>query len=190
MNNPVREAIQRHLEARWLLAMGGPVAGARALEIGCGRGVGTELVLDVFRAEHVDAFDLDPDMIARARERLAPRGDRVRLWVGDAEHIDAEAATYDAVFDFGIVHHVPRWRDVLAEVYRVLKPGGRFYAEEVLAKLILDPVWSRLTDHPSADRFDGEGFRAALVATGFEIVASKGLLDRFVWFVARKPTAS
>ena len=36
------------------------------------------------------------------------------------------------MFDFGIIHHVPQWRRALAEVARVLKPGGRFYAEEVL----------------------------------------------------------
>src|SRR5262249_50752496 len=60
MNNPVRAAVQRWIEAPRLLAMGGALpAGARALEIGCGRGVGTELVLDAFGAEHVDAFDLD-----------------------------------------------------------------------------------------------------------------------------------
>src|SRR5579859_7782609 len=73
MNNPVRAAVQRHFEARRLLSMGGPVRGGDALEIGCGCGVGTELVLDVFGAARVDAFDLDADMVARARKRLAPR---------------------------------------------------------------------------------------------------------------------
>jgi len=43
--------------------MGGAAQGATALELGCGRGVGTELVLDVFGAAHVDAFDLDPEMV-------------------------------------------------------------------------------------------------------------------------------
>ena len=49
-------------------------------------------------------------MVARARQRLAPRGEQVRLWVGDVTCIEAEDATYDAVVDFGIIHHIPDWR--------------------------------------------------------------------------------
>jgi hypothetical protein len=50
MNNPLRAALQRHFEAARLLRMGGPMQGGTALEIGCGRGVGAELILDVFGA--------------------------------------------------------------------------------------------------------------------------------------------
>ena len=73
MNNPVRAAIQRRFEAKRLLELGGPVAGGRALEVGCGRGVGVEIILDLFGAGSVDAFDLDPDMVAQARARHARR---------------------------------------------------------------------------------------------------------------------
>src|SRR5580658_6380468 len=138
-NNPIREAIQRRFEAGRLLSMGGGMRGGRALEIGCGRGVGVDIVFDRFGADRVDAFDLDPDMIEQARRRLARHGDQVRLWVGDAEEIQAEEDTYDAVIDFAIVHHVPDWRRALREVHRVLRPGGSFYAEEVLARFIQDP---------------------------------------------------
>ena len=124
MNNPVRAAVQRHFEAKRLLDLGGAVAGGKALEVGCGRGVGVEIILDLFGAGSVDAFDLDPDMVARARARHAAKGSQVRLWVGDADQIQAEDATYDAVFDFAIIHHVPAWRTALREIARVLKPGG------------------------------------------------------------------
>src|SRR3990172_241867 len=102
MNNPVRAAIQRGFEAPRLLRLGGPLGGGAALEVGCGRGVGAELILDLFGAATVDAFDLDPSMVARARKRLHPRGARARLWVGDVTAIAVPDATYDAVFDFGI----------------------------------------------------------------------------------------
>ena len=189
MNNPVRAAIQRRFEAARLLRMGGPMRGGRALEMGCGRGVGAELVLDVFRADAVDAFDLDPRMVAQARSRLGRRGSRVRLWVGDASAIAAPDAAYEAVFDFGIVHHVPQWRRALAEVRRVLKPGGRFYCEEVLAAFIQSGIVRRLLEHPQADRFDGRGFRAALVEAGLTPVASREMWRSFAWFIATKPAA-
>src|SRR5262245_40883185 len=113
MNNPVRAAVQRHFEAPRLLEMGGASRGGNVLEGGCGRGVGSERTLDVFGAAHVDAFDLDPDMVAQATARLISRDEQVRLWVGDATQIDAADGAYDAVFDFGIIHHIPAWRDAL-----------------------------------------------------------------------------
>ncbi len=187
MNNPVRAALQRHFEMPRLLKMGGRVPGGRVLEVGCGRGVGTELILARSGAERVDAFDLDPEMVALARRRLRRHGDRVRVGVGDVEHIDAEDGAYDAVFDFGIIHHVPDWRNALSEIHRVLKPGGRFYAEEVLEKFILDPLWRRVLVHPLEDRFSYECFRQALVESGFELVGSRQLRDQFAWFVADRP---
>lgn len=184
MNNPVRAAIQRYYEASKLLAMGGDTRGGRALEVGCGRGIGVELVLDRFGAARVDAFDLDPRMIERARRRLGRRGDKVRLWVGSASEIAAPDAAYDAVFDFGILHHVPDWRQALREIARVLKPGGRFFAEEVFERFIADPFWSRVLAHPRQDRFDHDGFRDALAAAGLRCVATSTLWNRFGWFVA------
>ena len=186
MNNPARAALQRHFEARRLLRMGGPMRGGRALEIGCGRGVGTDLIFDVFGADAVDAFDLDPRMVARARQRLRSRGRQVRLWVGDATAIPVADGAYDAVFDFGIIHHVPDWRLALREVARVLKPGGRFYAEEALGAFIGHPIVRRLFEHPRADRFDARTFRAGLATAGLVPQATSELSKAFAWFVASK----
>jgi ubiquinone/menaquinone biosynthesis C-methylase UbiE len=189
MNNPVRALIQRHFEAPRLLNMGGPMRGGAALEVGCGRGVGTQLIFDLFGAGTVDAFDLDPRMVALARARLVHYGARTRLWVGDAASIAVPDSTYDAVFDFGIIHHIPRWRRALTEIHRVLKPGGRFYAEEVLGPFIRHAVSRRLFDHPEADRFDAATFRDALARAGLVPGAPRELWHSFAWFVATKPVA-
>ena len=150
-----------------------------------------ELIFDLFQASSVDAFDLDPRMVNRARRRLQRRDGRVRLWTGDACAIAAADATYDAVFDFGAIHHVPDWQRTLSEVFRVLKPGGVFYAEEVFRNLITHPLWRRLLEHPQQDRFDHHEFRAALADRGFEPIRSNELWRGFGWFVADKPrTAS
>jgi len=190
MNNPVRAAIQRGFEAPRLLRMGGSMDGGRALEIGCGRGVGSELILRLFGADTVDAFDLDPRMAARARKRLASRGPRARVWVGDASAISVPDASYDAVFDFGIIHHIPDWRSAIVEVQRVLKPGGQLYCEEVLRRFILHPVTRRLLEHPLTDRFDSTEFAQALEDAGLEPSATRELWGSFAWFTARKPAAT
>jgi ubiquinone/menaquinone biosynthesis C-methylase UbiE len=189
MNNPIRAAIQRRFEAKRLLAMGGPMGGGRALEVGCGRGVGIEAILDLFGATAVDAFDLDPRMVALARRRLRERGEGIRLWVGDVTAIAAPDASYDAVFDFGIVHHVPHWWDALREIHRVLRPGGRLYAEEVFARFLGAPLWRRLLEHPRQDRFDHDGFRDGVREAGFRVLATRTLWDRFGWFVAERGAA-
>ena len=187
MNNPVHAAVQRRFEVPRLLAMGGPMRGGRALEVGCGRGLGTEWILDRLGASRVDAFDLDPHMVERARARLARRGERVRLWVGSATSIDAPDRAYDSVFDFGVLHHIPRWRGALGEIQRVLRPGGRFYAEEVLERVILHPFWRRVLDHPLEDRFDAPAFASALEDAGLRVVATRSLWNSVAWFVADKP---
>ena len=184
MNNPLRAGVQRRFEAPRLLRMGGPMRGGSALELGCGRCVATALILDLFGADRVDAFDLDPRMVVRARRRLAARASSVRLWVGDATTIAAPDGAYDAVFDFGIVHHIPDWRQALSEVGRVLKPGGRFFAEEALAPLIRHSRY--FLRHPQDDRFDASDFGTALRDAGLEPVESRELWRAFAWFVAHR----
>jgi ubiquinone/menaquinone biosynthesis C-methylase UbiE len=188
MNNPIRAAVQRHVEASKLLRMGGVMNGGAALELGCGCGVGAELILQRFGAARVDGFDLDPRMVRRARRRMRRHGGPARFWVGDATAIAAPDDEYDAVFDFGIIHHVPDWRAAVAEVQRVLAPGGRFYAEEVLAPAIRRS--RHFVTHPQTDRFDAEQFEEALVEAGLAPVAQSNLGRSFAWFVATKPASA
>lgn len=187
MNHPLRSAVQRHLEARWLMGLGGPLDGGVALEVGCGRGVGAEIILDQFGAERVDAFDVDPRMVALARQRLARRGDRVHLWEGDATTIQSEDGHYDAVFDFGILHHVVDWQRALREIWRVLRPNGRLYCEEVLAPFLRIPLVRLLLHHPEQGRFSLDELRDALLAQGFALLGSRDVWGCCGWIVAGKP---
>lgn len=186
MNGPVRGWIQRHVDVPRFLALGGETPGARVLEMGCGNGRGMGLILEHFHPARVDGFDLDPEMVALARRRLA--GDpRTSLWVGDATALPVADGVYDAVFDFGIIHHVPRWRQAVAQGWRVLRPGGRFHLFEVYAPFIHHPVWRRLLDHPRDERFDHAGLGQALMEQGFDIVGETCRGDQFGWYVARRP---
>ena len=109
--------------------LGGGLEGCHVLEVGCGGGYGVQLILEVLGAESVDAIDMDPVMVRRAERRL---GTRAQVRIGDMVDTAAAAQSYDAVVEMGAMHLEPRWRDALRETRRVLKPGGRFYFEEIV----------------------------------------------------------
>lgn len=190
MNNPVRAALQRHYEARLLERLGGRLEGATVLEIGCGRGVGAEILVQRFGAARVFAFDLDPAMARRARKRLARFGPgRVQAAVADASRIPFPDKHFDAVVDFGIIHHIPDWQAVLLEVRRVLKPGGRFFFEEVTRHALERWSYRTFLVHPEENRFSGGEFTAELERAGFEDSANHvtRFFGDFVIGVARRP---
>jgi len=175
VNNPLRAVFLRRTMAWFWTAACAPSVG-RVLEIGCGQGDGVPEIVRRFGPRAVDAFDLDERQVARARERIRVDGVPVRLWVGDAERIGVPDATYDAVVELTIFHHVPGWRRALAEVRRVLRPGGVFLFEELSTEFFFEvPVVSRLlrqfTMHPWDTMFDFRTFRQALTGAGLRVTA-------------------
>ncbi len=165
MNNPLRAAHQHHVEAAWFRRLaGGSLSGQHVLEVGCGRGVGSEIVLDRLGAERVTAFDLDEAMVELAQRRL--HGRPVTLSVGDVCAIEQPSLSIDTVVDFGIIHHVPDWQRSIAEIARVLRPGGLLLFEE-LPRHILD-IWAvrTFTVHPRENRFEADEFAAELARHG------------------------
>ncbi|MGW1955829.1 class I SAM-dependent methyltransferase [Streptomyces sp. NPDC001920] len=197
VNSWARRALLRRYEIPALLRLaGGPLPpGGRAVEVGCGTGFTTEEILDRFGAARVDAIDLDPDMVVRARRRLAARGERVRLAAGDATDLraalGAEDGTYDAAFDFAIIHHVPDWRAAVAEIVRVLAPGGVFVFDEVTSHALARPSYRLLFDHPRHDRFCAGQFLDELERQGLDIRGAYTVVSGdYLLGAARKPASS
>ena len=192
VNNPVRDLFLRQTMS-WLRDAACAPAFARVLEIGCGQGSGVRAIARWFQPREIDAFDLDERQVARAEARLddvGRNGTAVRLWAGDAERIAAVDGRYDAVFELTIFHHVPDWRRALAEVHRVLRPGGFFLFEELSREFFRDiPVVSallrRFTIHPWDTMFDFPTFTSALDAEGLRMRALRShILPGWHWGLA------
>jgi len=102
--------------------------GGSLLDAGCGTGRASFLLAPWF--EPIEAFDIAPKAIERAREDNELRGARIRFRVADATDLPYESASFDnVVFAYngieGIASEALRDR-ALAELCRVLRPGGRF----------------------------------------------------------------
>lgn len=162
----------------------------RCLEIGCGQGVMTRLVLQRFGAPLV-ATDFDPEQVAAARTRLHDLKEMIEFRVVDAREMPFANEQFDAVFSFGILHHlVGGWRRAVGEVSRVLASGGWLVCTD-----LLPPRWLERLGDPLLRRLDvpGEGrLLASLQENGLHLghFATSGALVsglmRHCSFVAQK----
>ena len=161
-NSPLRATLQRG-EIRLLKKKIQLKRGARVLEVGCGRGAGARLILKSFRPALLCALDLDLQMVQKARAYLSPNeGKRVSLYVGDVFRLPFKDGALDAVFGFGVLHHVPDWRGAAAEIARVLKIGGTYFVEEFYPSAYQNFITKHLLVHPREDRFFSHELRTAL----------------------------
>jgi len=170
VNSPVHTIDQRRV-VKFLKGTKELPAGSHILEIGCGRGVGMRLIVESFLPTRAEALDLDPRMVKLAERRLRGiEGTEVACRVADAEKLPQADGSVDAVFDFGVLHHLENWRLGLAEVARVLKRQGLFYIEEYFPHLYANALFGRLLVHPKEDRFEDGVFRAALSEAGLRLL--------------------
>lgn len=82
----------------------------------------------------VVAIDLAEHMLQVGRDNVARAdlSDRLRLERWDAKHLPCPDAQFAAVISNSIVHHIPAPRAVLAEMARVLRPGGLLFVRDLL----------------------------------------------------------
>lgn len=117
---------------------------ARVLDVACGAGIVAQRLCAPDRA--VIGIDFTPAMLTRARElcQSAPQPQRAHFLVGRAERTPFADATFDAVVTRLSLHHVQDPAALVAEIARVLRPGGRAVFADITASA--DPDAARLHD--------------------------------------------
>ena len=117
----------------WVLR--GVELGDEVLEVGPGPGLTTDLLRK--RVSRVTAIEIDPRLAEALRQRTLGQG--VEVVTGDATAMPFQAARFSAVVSFTMLHHVtsPELQDrLLAEVCRVLRPGGVFAGSDSTASFL------------------------------------------------------
>ena len=98
------------------------------LEVSCGHGGGASWLTRTLRPARTTGLDLNPAGVAFCRQRHRVEG--LAFGQGDAEELPFRDATFDAVLNVEASHCYPHFPKFLAEVARVLRPGGEFlYAD-------------------------------------------------------------
>ncbi|HUV88535.1 MAG TPA: class I SAM-dependent methyltransferase [Anaerolineae bacterium] len=137
------------------------------LEVGCGQGALARLLVERYGAQVV-ASDYDPAQVGLAQERLADLGGHIEFRVVDARDMPFDDAQFDALFSFGVLHHIPGgWQKAVPEIARVLKPGGWF----VFTDLVVTPGAGRLIRRllPRLDQLEEVALQGCLAEHGLHL---------------------
>src|ERR1700683_3267539 len=107
-----------------ILNLAGDVAGRRILDAGCGAGPISAALRE--RGATVAAFDSSTKMLELARKRLGPDTDLRMADLGSP--LPYPDGAFDDVIEALVLHYLEDWTGPLAELRRVLRPGGRLIA--------------------------------------------------------------
>lgn len=171
------------LVAREFLVWLAAPPGGRWLDVGCGAGALSQMVLEIASPSQLTGLDRSTPYAFYARDAI--RNKRARFEVGDAQALPEKTASYDAVVSGLVLNFVPEPRRAVTEMARVARPGGIVacyvwdYAGEMQlmrhfwdAAIALDPAALQLDEgrrfplcqpQPLAQLFQGAGLRDVAV---------------------------
>ncbi|MES2098994.1 MAG: methyltransferase domain-containing protein [Pseudomonadota bacterium] len=161
-----------------------PPPGLHWVDVGCGNGAFTELLVARCKPVAVHGIDPSPEQIAYARMRLA--GGAVQFEVGDAQALPHADRAFDAAVMALVIFFVPDPAKGVAEMARVVRPGGSVSAyawdilgggfpfaalQEEMAALGVPPLWP-----PSAEASRLDAMRALWAGAGLVQVETREIV--------------
>jgi ubiquinone/menaquinone biosynthesis C-methylase UbiE len=163
------------------------------LEVGCGVGAQTEILLERFPHLNIQGIDLSEKQVGQAHKRLKKpiSQGKVKLDVGNAAKLPYSNHTFEGAFCSWFLEHVQDPVGILKEIKRVLKPGSTLYcaAEPMNATFFVHPyspatlkVWFEENDYQwelKGDPFSGAKLANYLLKAGYKQVSTEVKVDHF-----------
>jgi len=148
------------------------------LDVGCGTGSLTRLILERNQPKEIIAIDSSNDFIFQAQRSVT--NPSVQFRVGQAESLDLDSSSMDAVVSGLVLNFVPQPKVAMSEMLRVTKPGGKvgvFVWDYAEGMQMLRYFWDAAVElDNTANKFD-EGVRFPLCQEGQleSLIQSAGL---------------
>lgn len=168
---PIRKRILENVILNYFRDYLSKLKGKTILEIGCSNGHGASLIKKYFSPKEIIATDLDERLLNLAKKNIKEAS--IKFEIADATKLRFKNNTFDAVFDFGVIHHIPDWENCLKELHRVLKPKGLVFIYDISIESF-NSFWGRIikkfTLHPYESMYRREEFTNYLNKLGFKIL--------------------
>jgi len=146
-----RNYLQKWLEVPTVVKVLDLPKGVRILEVGCGRGIALPTLIRLLDPISITGLDIDGDLIAIAKKRMAKRGFKVNLVQDDVRQMPFEDGSFDLVIDFGTCYHISNADAALREISRVLSEGGSFVSETYM-----NQIFAHMVDSPNRNKVPWE----------------------------------
>ena len=162
-NDEGKNSRQAQLEIPAVVKTLGLPTDARILEVGCGRGIALPALDRLCSPRRLVGLDIDEELLVEAADNLHEHGTEAELHCGDVRRMPFGDEAFDVVIDFGTLFHIARPQLALAEIARVLAPGGLFVHETKVSQVLSHPVRSRGRRLPAPAAYDLRCRRWALL---------------------------
>ena len=179
-----RSALWRWMVERWVIpwALDGLDPGENVLELGPGPGLTTDVLRE--QPARLTAVEIDPRLASSLQERM--KNTNVEVVEADATAMPFPDGSFSAVLSFTMLHHVPSAAlqdQLLAEAWRVLRPGGVFAGTDTAPGVLLRLAHIGDTMVPVDPATLGQRLEMA----GFDEVEVKKRLGEFRFRAIRAP---
>lgn len=151
------------------------------LDIGTGHGYSLLELARRLRPAQIHAVDPDPDFASRCAATRAACPVGVQIHQAHAERLPLADASVDLVLCHQTLHHIVDQAAALAEMRRVLKPGGRLLLAESTRAYIHSWIIRLLFRHPMHVQRSADEFLALLREAGFEFAPAQ-VSTPYLWW--------
>ncbi|MEB2344019.1 MAG: class I SAM-dependent methyltransferase [Deltaproteobacteria bacterium] len=142
----------------------------RLLDAGCGAGLGFAEITQRFEPDEIVGVDVDPQQVRRAMVTARESAIPVRLVRAELSRMPVQSRCFDVVLCHQTLHHVTNASGVLAEFFRLLRPGGLLLLAESCRPFLESIPVRVLFRHPAQGLRKAGAHLDLLRSTGFEVL--------------------